>query len=150
MENFDRQRPNAEWGGVCGVGINPNDDMYGVEKVAWGNPSKDGNPLNSERLGYRQLNMKEIGINGFCVFLIITRTEVADGFKNRLIGLIQNPAYGEEIYLMSHNVYKCHQVQELLQFLQWKRRMCIFTRIRGYVGKWILTHLGTWDNEKII
>ena len=68
LENFDRQRPNAEWGGVCGVGINPNDDMYGVEKVAWGNPSKDGNPLNSERLGYRQLNMKEIGINGFCVF----------------------------------------------------------------------------------
>ena len=68
LEDFDRQRPNAEWGGVCGVGINPNNDMYEVEKVVWGNPSQDGNPSNSERLGYRQLNMKEIGINGFCVF----------------------------------------------------------------------------------
>ena len=71
LEEFDKQRPNAEWGGVCGVGIIPNTTMYGIERNVWGEPSQDGDPTGSGRLEYRQLNAKDIGvkgINGFSVF----------------------------------------------------------------------------------
>ena len=71
LEEFDKQRPNAEWGGVCGVGIIPNTTMYGIERNVWGEPSQDGDPTGSSRLEYRQLNAKDIGdkgINGFSVF----------------------------------------------------------------------------------
>ena len=69
LEKFDKERPNAEWGGVCGRGINPNHFLYDVEYLLFGKPSKDGNPNNSkERISYTQMNAKGIGINGFCVF----------------------------------------------------------------------------------
>ena len=69
LEKFDKERPNAEWGGVCGRGINPNHFLYDVEYLLFGKPSKDGNPNNpKERISYTQMNAKDIGINGFCVF----------------------------------------------------------------------------------
>jgi RHS repeat-associated protein len=70
LKGFDKANPNAEWGGLYGVGINPYDEAnFGKESNHFGQPSDAGDPsLPDSKLSYTQLDVKDIGINGFYAF----------------------------------------------------------------------------------
>ena len=70
LVEFDSQHPNAEWGGIFGVGINPNDkEHFGKESNYFGHPSEAGDPSSpNSTLRYTQLNAQDLTINGFYVF----------------------------------------------------------------------------------
>jgi len=67
---FDKNNPNAEWGGLCGIRLNSNnEEILGKESNHFGLPSEAGDPSSQNSiLSYTQLRVQDIGINGFYAF----------------------------------------------------------------------------------
>ena len=102
LVEFDKNNPNAEWGGVCGDVIDSQSEHLGTEQTVWGDYGKTGDPKD-DVLTYTQVS--KTSYNGYIIFFDF-HSHSSGGWKQEPSSTdIENVAQRQNFYPKSFAVF---------------------------------------------